>query len=63
MAALVAVPMVIPWLMPRFALFQLTLVLVFAIAILGLSLLIGFIGRVSLGHSAFFAFGAYAAAR
>ena len=33
-----------------------------AIAILGLNLLIGFNGQISLGHSAFFAVGAYAAA-
>ncbi len=51
-----------PWLLPNFVLFQLTLVLVYAIAILGLNLLTGFNGQVSLGHSAFFALGAYAAA-
>ncbi|MEP6872913.1 MAG: branched-chain amino acid ABC transporter permease [Burkholderiales bacterium] len=61
-AALVAVAIAVPWLVPSFVLFQLTLVLVYAIAILGLNLLTGFNGQVSLGHSAFFALGAYAAA-
>jgi branched-chain amino acid transport system permease protein len=36
--------------------------LINAIAILGLNLLIGFNGQISLGHSAFFALGAYASA-
>jgi len=43
-------------------LFQLTMVVVYAIGILGLSLLIGFNGQISLGHGAFFAIGAYTAA-
>jgi branched-chain amino acid transport system permease protein len=51
-----------PWVASNFVLFQLTLVLVYAIAILGLNLLTGFNGQVSLGHSAFFALGAYTAA-
>jgi branched-chain amino acid transport system permease protein len=36
--------------------------LIYAIAVLDLNLLIGFNGQISLGHSAFFALGAYAAA-
>src|SRR3954452_19317120 len=36
--------------------------LIYAIAVLGLNLLIGFNGQISLGHSAFFAVGAYTAA-
>jgi branched-chain amino acid transport system permease protein len=43
-------------------LFQLTMVVVYAIAILGLSLLIGFNGQISLGHGAFYAIGAYTTA-
>lgn len=43
-------------------LFQLTMVVVYAIAVLGLSLLIGFNGQISLGHGAFFAIGAYTTA-
>lgn len=36
--------------------------LIYAIAVLGLNLLIGFNGQISLGHSAFFAIGAYTTA-
>jgi len=43
-------------------LFQLTMVVVYAIAILGLALLIGFNGQISLGHGAFYAIGAYTTA-
>jgi branched-chain amino acid transport system permease protein len=43
-------------------LFQLTMVVVYAIGVLGLALLIGFNGQISLGHGAFFAIGAYTAA-
>lgn len=43
-------------------LFQLTMVVVYAIAVLGLALLIGFNGQISLGHGAFFAIGAYTTA-
>jgi branched-chain amino acid transport system permease protein len=40
-------------------LFQITLVLVYAIAILGMTVLTGFNGQISLGHGAFYAIGAY----
>ena len=43
-------------------LFQLTMVVVYAVAILGLSLLTGFNGQISLGHGAFYAIGAYTTA-
>ena len=43
-------------------LFQLTMVLIYALAILGLALLIGFNGQISLGHGAFYAIGAYTTA-
>jgi branched-chain amino acid transport system permease protein len=46
----------------NFFLFQLTLALIYSIAILGLNLLTGFNGQFSLGHSAFYAIGAYTAA-
>ena len=45
-----------------FDLFQLTNGYIYGIAILGLMLLTGFNGQFSLGHSAFFAVGAYTAA-
>src|SRR5947208_8037325 len=38
------------------------LVFIFAIAVLGLNLLMGFAGQVSLGHAGFFGIGAYAVA-
>ena len=48
-----------PWLMSDYRLFQLTQVCVLAIAMLGLNLLTGWCGQISLGHGAFFALGAY----
>lgn len=61
-AAAVAVAAILPWGLGSFELFQLTLVLIYAIAILGLNILTGFNGQFSLGHSAFFAIGAYTSA-
>ncbi len=49
-------------LISNFTFLQLSLVLVYAIAVLGLNLLTGFNGQISLGHGAFFAIGAYTAA-
>lgn len=43
-------------------LFQATMVVVYAVAILGLAILVGFNGQISLGHGAFYAIGAYATA-
>jgi branched-chain amino acid transport system permease protein len=53
---------VIPFVMKNFYIFQITLAIIYAIAILGLNLLTGFNGQFSLGHSAFYAIGAYTAA-
>jgi len=61
-AAAVTVAVVLPWTVGSFEVFQLTLVLIYGIAILGLNVLTGFNGQFSLGHSAFFAIGAYTAA-
>jgi len=58
----VAVALVLPLLFKNFLVFQLTLVMIYSIAILGLNLLTGFNGQFSLGHSAFYAIGAYTAA-
>ena len=52
----------LPFLLSAFTLFQLTLAAIYAIAILGLNLLIGSSGQFSFGHSAFYALGAYSAA-
>jgi branched-chain amino acid transport system permease protein len=46
----------------NFQFLQLNLVIIYAIAVLGLNLLTGFNGQISLGHGAFFACGAYVAA-
>jgi branched-chain amino acid transport system permease protein len=54
--------MVLPFLVKNYRVFQFNLVLVYAIAILGLNILTGFNGQISLGHGAFYAIGAYAAA-
>ena len=43
-------------------LFQLTMVVVYAIAVLGLAILTGVNGQISLGHGAFYAIGAYTTA-
>lgn len=61
-AALLVVLLVLPFLVKNYRVFQFNLVLVYAIAILGLNLLTGFNGQISLGHGAFYAFGAYTAA-
>ena len=57
-----AVAVVLPFVFGNFTTFQFTMVMVYAIAILGLNLLTGFNGQFSLGHSAFYAIGAYTAA-
>jgi branched-chain amino acid transport system permease protein len=46
----------------NFTFLQMSLMIVYAIAVLGLNLLTGFNGQISLGHGAFFAVGAYTAA-
>ncbi|MCB9998751.1 MAG: branched-chain amino acid ABC transporter permease [Methylobacteriaceae bacterium] len=59
---LLAIALILPALLKNFVVFQLTQTMVYAIAILGLNLLTGFNGQFSLGHSAFYAVGAYTAA-
>ena len=49
-------------LISNYGFLQLSLMIVYAIAVLGLILLTGFNGQISLGHGAFFAVGAYTAA-
>ncbi len=48
-----------PWLLPEYWLAQLTFVLIYGIAGLGLMLLTGYTGQFSIGHAAFFGVGAY----
>jgi branched-chain amino acid transport system permease protein len=61
-AVLLAVLLVLPFLVKNYRVFQFNLVLVYAVAILGLNILTGFNGQISLGHGAFYALGAYTAA-
>lgn len=61
-AGLLAAACVLPFVLPGYAVFQATMVLTYALALLGLNLLTGFNGQISLGHGAFFALGAYVAA-
>ena len=61
--ALLAIGLILlPFLFKNYRVFQFNLVMVYAIAILGLNILTGFNGQISLGHGAFYAFGAYTAA-
>jgi branched-chain amino acid transport system permease protein len=58
-AALAIVPTLLA---SGYELFQLTMVVAYAVAILGLNLVTGFNGQISLGHGAFYAIGAYVTA-
>ena len=51
--------LVAPWLLPEYWLAQLTFILIYGIAGLGLMLLSGYTGQISLGHAAFLGVGAY----
>ena len=61
--AIALIVVVLPWFLPsNFYVRIATLVYINALAVLGLNLLMGFAGQVSLGHAAFFGLGAYAVA-
>ena len=62
LALLLVAACVLPFLVSNYRVFQFTLTLVYAIALLGLNMLTGYNGQISLGHGAFYAIGAYAAA-
>ncbi len=59
---LVIACLLLPFVVSDYRTFQFTLVLVYAIALLGLNILTGYNGQISLGHGAFYAIGAYTAA-
>lgn len=59
---LLAAMVCMPWLISSYWLSQVSFILVYAIAGLGLMVLAGFTGLVSLGHAAFLGVGAYAQA-
>ncbi len=61
-ALLLALACALPFFVGNYRVFQFTLVLVYAIALLGLNMLTGYNGQISLGHGAFYAIGAYTAA-
>ena len=62
LAAALAVALALPFVVSNFRLFQFTQVGVYAIALLGLNVLTGYNGQISLGHGAFYALGAYTTA-
>ncbi len=62
LAVLLVLACVLPFVVSNYRVFQLTLALVYAIALLGLNMLTGYNGQISLGHGAFYAIGAYVAA-
>lgn len=62
LAAFAVLLLVLPLVFPPFQVSQFTNVIFYAITILGLNLLTGYNGQISLGHSAFFGVGAYTAA-
>ena len=62
LAVAVLAAFLLPFVLEDFRVFQLNLVLIYAIAILGLNILTGYGGQISLGHGAFYAVGAYTSA-
>ena len=60
--ALAVVAVLVPFFFGSFRVGQFTQALALAIAVLGLNLLVGYSGQISLGHGAFFALGAYVSA-
>jgi branched-chain amino acid transport system permease protein len=62
LAMLLAGAVALPFLVSNYRVFQFNLVLIYAIVLLGLNILTGYNGQISLGHGAFYAIGAYSAA-
>jgi ABC-type branched-subunit amino acid transport system permease subunit len=61
--AVVAVFVALPWFFPSAYYYRIgALVFIFALAVAGLNLLMGFAGQVSLGHAGFLGIGAYSVA-
>jgi branched-chain amino acid transport system permease protein len=61
-AGVLLVAAILPFVVQSFVVFQLTEVMIYGLAILGLNLLTGFNGQFSLGHGAFYGLGAYVTA-
>jgi branched-chain amino acid transport system permease protein len=62
LAVVVALACALPFFVANYRVFQMTLVLAYSIALLGLNMLTGYNGQISLGHGSFYAIGAYTAA-
>src|SRR4051794_27956225 len=62
LAMLLAGAVALPFVVSNYRVFQFNMVLVYAIVLLGLNILTGYNGQISLGHGAFYAIGAYVAA-
>jgi branched-chain amino acid transport system permease protein len=62
MMALIAFSIALPFGLSNYHVFELTQVMIYAIAVLGLNILTGYNGQIALGHGSFFAAGAYTAA-
>lgn len=60
--ALIVFGIALPFLVSKYQTFQFTLAMIYAVALMGLNILTGYNGQISLGHGAFFAIGAYTAA-
>ncbi|VTU24440.1 leucine/isoleucine/valine transporter permease subunit [Variovorax sp. PBS-H4] len=62
-AILAAILLVFPWLGPGSFAYDIAIrIAINAVVVIGLNLLFGYAGQISLGHAAFFGFGAYASA-
>jgi branched-chain amino acid transport system permease protein len=61
-AASIMLAAALPFGLSDYQAFELTQVMIYAIAVLGLNILTGYNGQISLGHGGFFAAGAYTAA-
>src|SRR5437870_5666813 len=62
LVAVAAILLVLPRVADNYVLYVMTRLFVYVLVALGLNLLTGYAGQVSLGHAAFFAIGAYTAA-
>jgi branched-chain amino acid transport system permease protein len=59
---LLVLAVVLPFFFNSYRVGQFTQAMALGIAVLGLNLLVGYSGQISLGHGAFFALGAYTSA-
>ena len=62
LAAVLAAALALPFVLSDYRIFLVTMTLITAIAVLGLNMLVGYNGQLSLGHGAIYAMGAYVTA-